>query len=174
MEYVILDIIQESPRVKRFVLESKSSVFTNFIPGQFIVLQAVFPDHGVVQRSYSIASKKANEPHLELCIVLNEHGVFTPWLFSLQKGDLIVGSDAQGSFIYLQESKQFKNVFICTGTGVAPFRSMIQEALRDSQQEVHLVFGNRYREDILYHGEWLELAANHDHFHFHFGIGFVS
>lgn len=86
MEYRISRIIQESPRVRRFFLETGNF---DFIPGQFVVLTHPDLPHGENQRSYSIASINSNQSELELCIVLNEKGLITPWLFQRNVGDIL-------------------------------------------------------------------------------------
>lgn len=167
MEYRIVEIIQEAPRVRRFVLQPEHNSALNFIPGQFIVLQMESPEHGIIQRSYSISSKHANDQYLELCIAMNDNGVFTPWLFKQEEGFWIVGSEPQGNFTFLDGQARVPHMFICTGTGVAPFRSMISKALKLEDTPVYLVFGNRFSEDILYHEEWKQLAQQNQNFHYH-------
>lgn len=167
MEYHIIEVIQEAPRVRRFILQPEVASATNFTPGQFIVLQMDSPEHGIIQRSYSISSKQASEEHLELCIGLNDNGIFTPWLFEQKPGFRIVGSEPQGNFIFIDSEAHVPQIFICTGTGVAPFRSMIAKALKMNDTPVYLVFGNRHSDDILYHEEWKQLAQQNLNFHYH-------
>lgn len=167
MEYRIVEVIQEAPRVRRFVLQPDQDLAIDFLPGQFIVLQMETPEHGMVQRSYSISSKHPNERCLELCIALNDKGVFTPWLFEQKEGFWILGSEPQGNFTFKDGHMHVPHVFICTGTGVAPFRSMITKALKMNETPVYLVFGNRFSEDILYHEEWMQLAQENENFHYH-------
>lgn len=164
MEYRISRIIQESPRVRRFFLETGNF---DFIPGQFVVLTHPDLPQGDNQRSYSIASINANQSELELCIVLNEKGLITPWLFQRNVGDILQISEAQGAFNLKNDENLGPIVFIATGTGVAPFRSMIDASLEFTHSEVHLVFGNRFQEDILYRDHWEALQNEHERFQFH-------
>ncbi len=167
MEFRIGKIIQESSIVRRFVLHSEYPFETPFIPGQFVVLQSHLPEHGIVQRSYSISSKEPHNQTFELCIALNKEGVFSPWLFEQQEGFWIQGSEPKGNFTFEYGHIGVPHVFICTGTGVAPFRSMIFEALKYSKTPVFLIFGNRTSEDILYHEEWKQLAQDYEQFQYH-------
>src|SRR4029077_10789662 len=61
-------------------------------------------------------------------------------------------------------------LFIATGTGIAPFRSMLHWLLADparhQDKQLWLLFGNRTQEDIYYHQEFLSLAARHANFHY--------
>lgn len=164
MEYRISRIVDESPRVRRFFLETGTF---NFNPGQFVVLTCPDFSAGENQRSYSIASIDQQEQELELCIVLNEKGIITPWIFEKKVGELLDVSEAQGSFNLKNEENQGPIVFIATGTGVAPFRSMISESLKSTNSRVHLIFGNRRKEDILYKEYWENLQINEDRFNFY-------
>ncbi|MGD0508919.1 MAG: hypothetical protein ABSA27_14045 [Terriglobales bacterium] len=60
--------------------------------------------------------------------------------------------------------------FIATGTGIAPFRSMLHWLLaeRDRHQgrQFWLLFGARREQDIYYREEFERLAADHVNFHF--------
>ena len=45
---------------------------------------------------------------------------------------------------------------ICNGTGIAPFRSFIQERYLDSKKNNWLFFGGRYKEDSFYYKDEFE------------------
>jgi len=61
-------------------------------------------------------------------------------------------------------------VFIATGTGIAPFRSMLHWLLAESDRhqgrQLWLLFGARREQDIYYREEFENLAAAHANFHF--------
>lgn len=169
MLYRISNLIDESPRVRRFFLQPvrEKNKAINFIPGQFIILQKELNDGEIpLQRSYSIANVETDVTEIELCIVINETGEFTPWLFSLNIGDEIQGSEPQGMFNLSEVHPSVPYLFVCTGTGVAPFRSMIQKVLNESNNHVYLVFGNRIEEDVLYREYWESLSNKLERFTF--------
>jgi ferredoxin-NADP reductase len=153
-----------SPRVRRFWLRLPDGLppFT-FRAGQFITLDLPLGSKRLQRwRSYSIASAPG-EAHelLELCIVRMEGGLATNYLFDeIGVGSTLRFKGPEGTFV-LPESVDQDLVLVCTGTGVAPFRSM----LRDLDQRgwparrVHLIYGSRTREDLLYADEFLDLAA---------------
>ncbi len=61
-------------------------------------------------------------------------------------------------------------IFVATGTGIAPFRAMLQwlfaDRVRHQEKQFWLLFGNRFEKDIYYHDEFLDLADQHPNFHY--------
>jgi len=56
-------------------------------------------------------------------------------------------------------------VFICTGTGIAPFRSMLREMVATEwSQRIHLIFGTRYEDGILYQKEMEKMKKDFPNF----------
>lgn len=110
-------------------------------------------------RAYSIASFGCKSS-IELCIKLVPQGVGSGFLFSLQEGDSVKMIGPLGHFFIPQ--KYFKNntdiIFICVGTGVAPFRAMIQDLLlvQKVRNSIGLLSGFRKESGILYQKEWEE------------------
>lgn len=166
MQAELVNIIQESENVRRFFFKADATI-PDFLPGQFVIMEVPGLPEFENTRSYSIASS----PHpseFELCISLNPSGKATPLIWGFELGQCIQFSEPQGTFI-LREPLPNTIVFICTGTGVAPFRSMLQYFKNHEfpTSEIHLIFGNRWEKDILYKEEFLSLAAAFPNFHFH-------
>ena len=161
----IAQIINESERVKRFFLKDIEGKNFQFIPGQFVTVTAPHLPEMQNTRSYSIANTETVKNELELCIALNEKGQFTPWLFELTVGDQLEISEPVGQFNYLPIHYGSPAVFIATGTGIAPFRSMINSALSQGNR-VYLIYGNRVESDILYREYWEYLAMEQSNFTF--------
>jgi len=134
-----------------------------FIAGQFI--SVVLPRDGkVIRRAYSIASPPEEPNHLNLIIKRVEGGVVTNWFWTLKPGDRFQVHGPFGKFI-LPPQVDFDPLFIATGTGVAPFRSMIHSLLSAGfKGRMSLLFGARFETMIPYHEEFLELAHRHPHF----------
>lgn len=113
----------------------------------------------VTNRSYSIASAPNDENTFELCIVLKADGEGTPFLFDqIKEGSSLMVSKPLGKLL-LPEQITEDICFICTGTGIAPFRSQIFDIYNKNipHKNIYLVFGNRRIEDILYRKEFEEL-----------------
>ena len=68
----------------------------------------------------------------------------------------------------LPENLQQDLYFICTGTGIAPFRSMLHYIDQHNlpHQNIYLIFGTRTKSDLLYYEEMTRLAQNIPQFHY--------
>lgn len=148
---------------RQFDLAFAPGLAMDFIPGQFVAV--LCPKEGkIIRRAYSIASAPEENRHLELIIKRVEGGAVTAWFWGLKAGDAFRVHGPFGKFI-LPEPVDFDPVFVATGTGIAPFRSMIRHLLAAGfQRRITLLFGARYETMIPYHAEWLDLAARHPQF----------
>lgn len=166
-EAEIINIIDETDNVKRFFIKMPDDIKFTFKAGQFIMINLPI-DHKYKNRSYSIASAPNEENWFELCIVLNPPGVGTPYMWENYKiGDKVMVSKVLGKF-GLPEIIDRDLCFICTGTGIAPLRSMVLDILNKNinHRNIYMIFGTRYEKDILYRGEMEELMTNHKDFKF--------
>jgi CDP-4-dehydro-6-deoxyglucose reductase len=145
--------------VRSFFLAPEEAVA--FQAGQFI---AIALEAGGAERSYSIANGPGS-PELELCVALKPDGFMSPALFSIQTDDHLYVSEPRGSFTLPEAAKEV--CLICTGTGIAPFRSMLIHALQQGDnRKFYLISGNRFANEALYHQEMLDLAAAHANFRY--------
>lgn len=111
------------------------------------------------RHSYTIASAPF-EPHLEFCIELVPGGRLSPALFRLAAGDALDVGGAKGSFV-LDESKP-THLMVATVTGIAPFRSMVLDALERGQNDRFIVLqGASHADELAYREEFEGLAKNH-------------
>lgn len=159
-EAEIINIIDETDTVKRFFIKFPDDLKFSFKAGQFIMINLPI-DHKYKNRSYSIASAPNDENWFELCIVLNPPGVGTPYMWENYKiGDKVMVSKVLGKF-GLPEEIDRDICFICTGTGIAPLRSMLLDVLDKNipHKNIYMIFGTRYEKDILYYREMKFLEA---------------
>lgn len=115
-----------TPTVFEIAFEADKPV--HFEAGQFIsvVIPGAGPKGRDLRRAYSIASAPEPRP-IELCVKLVEGGPGTNYLYKLRPGDVFRGYAPYGDFTF--EPKPGRHAcFISTGTGIAPFRSMIQSS----------------------------------------------
>ena len=96
---------------------------------------------------------------MEFCIVQLDGGAATEYLFKeLKVGENIRFKGPDGTFV-LPDPIEKDLVLICTGTGIAPYRSMLIDLQKNkkSHKNIHLIFGTRYEENILYRDEFEKL-----------------
>jgi ferredoxin-NADP reductase len=167
---IVTRIENETSFTKRFWIEAKESTSFDFKPGQFVTLD--LPIHEKVNkrwRSYSIASWPDGSNVFELVIVLLKDGAGTNYLFNeINVGSEITFRGALGVFT-LKEHDLDKDLFlICTGTGIAPFRSMVHyiKIHNVPHKNIYLLFGTRTKADLLYFDELSQLQKDLPGFHY--------
>jgi ferredoxin-NADP reductase len=156
----VIRIEDATAHTRRFWIQVPELTVFDFKPGQFVTLD--LPIHEKKNkrwRSYSIASWPDGTNVFELVIVQLPGGVGTAYMFNdIQVGSEIQLRGPQGVFTLPAEID--RDLFlICTGTGIAPFRSMVQHIHRHNipHKNIYLVFGCRFRKDFLYSEELIEL-----------------
>jgi ferredoxin-NADP reductase len=167
---VVTKIVDETPTTKRFFLALTSGNVFDFTPGQFVTFDLpIHEQKNKRWRSYSIASAPNNNNEFELVIVHLEGGAGSTYLFKeVAVGTTLLMRGPQGVFV-LPKAITTDLYFICTGTGVAPFRSMLLDMHQKklSHQQLHLLFGCRKYTDSLYGEEFKALEAAEPEFHYH-------
>lgn len=166
---IVTNIIDETPTTKRFVLKVQDNEIFQFRAGQFVTMDLPIHERRLKRwRSYSIANAPNQNNELEFCIVKLDGGLGTTYLFNdVTVGSTITFKGADGVFC-LPNVLPNELVFICTGTGIAPFRSMIMDLVQQQKmiQPIHLIFGTRHETGILYTQEWKALEAEFPNFRF--------
>jgi ferredoxin-NADP reductase len=166
---IVTRIENETTSTRRFWIELPEMTNFDFVPGQFVTLD--LPIHEKPNkrwRSYSIASWPNGTNVLELVIVLLEGGAGTTYLFNeVKPGSQLTLRGPQGVFT-LPETIDKDLFFICTGTGIAPFRSMVNYIHEHKvlHQQLYLLFGCRKFSDCLYQSEMEQLQQQMPSFHY--------
>jgi ferredoxin--NADP+ reductase len=114
----------------------------------------------LIRRAYSIASASVERRYVEFFITLVTSGVLTPRLFALDHGGrLFLGPKATGVFTLDKVPAEKAVVLIATGTGLAPYVSMLRTLLvKDDRRRFVVLHGARYSWDLGYRGELESLA----------------
>lgn len=148
---------------RHFELGLEGGETIDFLPGQFV--SVLCPGNGKpIRRAYSIASPPSWKDRIDIVLKLVYGGTVTHWFWNLKEGDRFQVHGPLGRFV-LPENIDFDIVFVATGTGIAPFRSMIHTLLEGGcKKKISLLFGVRFDQAIPYHAEWLDLASRHSNF----------
>ena len=148
-----------------------------FKPGQFAVLglPASAPRHplsdpdetppkpGPIRRAYSIASSSRDNEYLEFYVTVVRSGSLTPRLGMLSIGQrLYLGPKITGLFTFDDVPASANLVLVATGTGLAPYMSMLRTTLDlTTDRRVAVMHGARHSWDLGYRGELLAMERLH-------------
>jgi ferredoxin-NADP reductase len=155
-----------------------------FVAGQWLSFKTNKPDSEEIIRAYSIASPPDGDKKFALCLNRVQDGFMSNFLCDMKEGEEISCQGPFGDFILRPPMRD--TIFIATGTGIAPFRSMLHWLLgsipesdgdgrgrpsieaRSQHQghQLYLIFGNRTEKDIYYHDEFLRLARDNANFQY--------
>lgn len=135
----------------------------SFEPGQFISLltpailrPTLHKKEEHVRRAYSFANsvEDAKKNGYELCVKFVPGGLGSEYWASLRPGDEFKIMAPYGDFTYQTPQEGRSVCFICTGSGVAPFRSIVTSKSFQKQhpQDILCLFGVRTVNEILYRG----------------------
>jgi CDP-4-dehydro-6-deoxyglucose reductase, E3 len=154
-----------SPSVCELVLERIDGAPIDFKPGQWLNL--LIPCGGEeMKKAYSIASPPEGRATLELAVTRVEGGVASTFLHALPPGDTVTALGPHGLFTR-EPADPEPAIFVATGTGVTPLRSMILAALAGgSRAPMWVLLGVRHEEDIIYREQFEDLARRHDNVRF--------
>ncbi len=102
-------------------------------------------------------------------------GVCSNYICDAKVGDEVQVCGPNGKrFLLPVDRNAHDYVFMATGTGIAPFRSMCMELFDHpdgpTSSQVHLVMGSPYESDLLYDDLFRGYAEKHDNFHYHTAI----
>jgi ferredoxin/flavodoxin---NADP+ reductase len=127
--------------------------------GQFVTVGTVPDGDRHTRRAYSVASAPG-EP-TELLVVEVDDGRVSPLLSAARPGDTLYVSERGKGLFTLDAVPPGRELWlIATGTGLAPFRSMLRDgAALGAHPTIVLAYGVRHPEQLAYLGELRALAA---------------
>jgi ferredoxin-NADP reductase len=164
----LIESVWLSQQTKHLTLRISGDDKFRFTPGQFVSIKQPKLDGKVHTRAYSIASAPRPDATFDLCLNRVEDGFLSNWLCDLEVGARVKFHGPHGLFV-LREPRQ-DAIFIATGTGIAPMRSMIQWLFevpeRNLGHEYWLVFGTRHEESIYYREEFEQIGKKKRNFHY--------
>ncbi len=123
----------------------------------------------LIKRAYSIGSSPLEREHIEFYIAVVPEGELTPRLSLLQEGERVyVAPKITGTFTLAGVPDDHNLVLLSTGTGLAPFMSMVRTGSVWTQgRRITIVHGVRYSKDLAYREELLKLQGVNPAFSYH-------
>lgn len=168
MNGIVTQVQQVSPIMKIIKIKPDGWELPDFKPGQFVALglpasaprctdsteetSESAPDK-MIKRAYSIASATGSD-ELEFYITLVHSGALTPRIFALNIGDRIeVGKRFVGMFTLENIAPERNVILIATGTGVAPYMSMLRSDALTRKGHITVLHGAANSWDLGYSSE---------------------
>ncbi len=159
------------------------SALTTFVAGQYVVLglpganarvpyalpeETPADPEKIIKRAYSITSSSQQGEYLEFYIALVHSGPLTPRLFALHEGDRIwLGKKIVGMFTLDDVTAGHDILFIATGTGLAPYVSMLRSNYRfEDGHKTVVVHGAKVSWDLGYMRELTALSERWEQFYY--------
>ncbi|MFC4447603.1 FAD-binding oxidoreductase [Halorussus aquaticus] len=157
----------ERPKPMLTSARFRTETDVDFLAGQYVGLR-----YDGTSRAYSLANSPT-EDELEICVRRIPGGRLSPQICAdLAVGDELTIRGPYGDLV-LQDHSPRDMVFLATGTGVAPLKSMIEyvfETGRDEyegdRRDVWLFLGAAWRDDLPYLDVFRRLQRQRENFHF--------
>jgi NAD(P)H-flavin reductase len=149
----VKEVVQETPKVRLVRLHLPQKM--PFRPGQWVGVycdEFVGENNKPLRRAFSIASLP-EEDYIELCI---SRGQGLSAHLQDQKEGSVLHVDGPYGMFWLRPSEKY--LFIAGGTGIAPFRPMIHQALAEGK-EVLLIYSMKTPSDFIYRKEFESLKG---------------
>jgi NAD(P)H-flavin reductase len=154
----VLEHIWISPTVMRIRFEPLKEF--GFKAGQFVsvMVPPTVQNPYTIKRCYSLASSPLELKKMgyyELCVRYVPGGAGSGFISTLRNGDTFQLMAPYGHFLYKVPDHGRAVCFICTSTGIAPFRSIIfsKEFREHPPRRALCLLGARNENELLYKGE---------------------
>ena len=154
----------------------------SFSAGQYMIMEIPQADNTVKRRFISIASPQQDTSEFEGVMKIIPGGVASTFLLGLKKRDQVHFQGPSGMFTFQNNSRQ--NIFIATGTGIGPIRSIIKSNIGNSKlvtsnlgehnasvpnyqlpvSNYFLLWGLKTLNDVYFFDELKELVQNNSQF----------
>ncbi len=161
-ELIILRVVPKSGELPDF----KAGQFATLgLPGSAPRIELADPEtinpepDKLIRRAYSIASSSVNKEYIEFYITIVRSGALTPRLFALNPGsEVFLGKKFTGMFTLDNIPAEANIVMISTGTGLAPYMSMLRSDLDcGGRRQFAIIHGARHSWDLGYRSELITM-----------------
>ncbi len=146
-----------------YYLEFETEEPFTYKPGQYISVK-VAPTR---INSYSIAGNEGDHKFF-LLVDTSPGGPGSKFFENIREGDKVAYMGPFGTFTLRQDDGAKRLLFLGTGSGCSPLRSMLEAALKnpDIKAPINFYFGLRYSNDVFWKDYFEKLAFEHPNFHF--------
>ncbi|HEX3343146.1 MAG TPA: ferredoxin--NADP reductase [Polyangiaceae bacterium] len=159
----VAHLVRETPDAVTVVLVHPGGEPVAFAAGQFFTLHVRLPDGDIARRAYSASSSPLDPARVAVTVKRVAGGrVSTHFVERLREGDVIDVHGPSGSFTPAPARGPRRIVLVGGGSGITPLASIARTLLAtEPDTRVVLVYGNRAREDVIFHDALHALAGEH-------------
>jgi CDP-4-dehydro-6-deoxyglucose reductase len=119
------------------------------------------------RRAYSMANPPEDDAHIELHVRNMANGAFTDYVFNKMKDRDILRFEGPLGTFFLREDGEKPIVFLASGTGFAPIKSIVEHAFHIGvKRPMVLYWGARIKSDLYMSGLAERWQQDHDGFRF--------
>lgn len=159
-----------APGIMHLAFQREDNQPFSFIAGQFINFHIKTDDEKNHMRSFSLVNKPGGE-FLEIAISYINNGLASDLLFNLKPGEKLECSGPYGRLVLKDDDTNKRYIFVGTGTGITPYRSMLGplDTYMTSRPSlnVSLIQGVRKKNELIYGDDFLAFAHAHPNFDYH-------
>jgi NAD(P)H-flavin reductase len=154
-----------NPKFRFLQLELQEPHRIEFNAGQYILLEI---PTSARKRQYSITSAPRLDHAIQLLVEIVENGQASEYLEQIPIGEQVSFWAPAGEFVIKEEVQNSQDplVFVGTGSGLAPLRSLILDQLRtkEAKRPIKLHWGMRQASDLFWLDYFEELRKNYSNF----------
>jgi len=144
--------------IYRFLFKIEGNAELNFQAGQYLMFEI-----DGKYRMYSISSSPDQRQTIEILVDVSPKGLATTYSHNLQINDIVFFKAPAGVFVLKNQSPN--KMFLATGTGIAPMKSMITELLKQNYSgQLRLFWGLKTYSDVYLENFWQDLKTQHPNF----------
>ena len=161
----VLSVTDLTPHVRQLVLKPKATKIS-FQPGQWISLKLPVGSKPPLNRAYSMANPASPTGELTLVFDRVPGGLGSNHLYQLNSGAEISLSGPYGNFM-LPHTLDRELILIGRYTGLVPLRCILKQMFLSAIHiPILLIAVAPNEEEVLFHQEWLSMAAQHPLFRY--------
>jgi ferredoxin-NADP reductase len=162
----LTDKLELNTKFTQFTFEYVQPPTVPFMAGQYVSLRV--SERGD-RRAYSICNSSEMTHGFELLVEMIPGGKGSTFLANLDFGQTVDVLAPMGMFTMADPADESEVVMIATGSGIAPYRSMVLDRLQvhGDQRPITLYWGVRFVQDLCWVDEFEQLSRAFPNFKFH-------
>lgn len=139
-----------------------------FTSGQYLILHVPQPDGTFKRKHFSLTSPSSQKNSFDFLLKIIPGGIASEYLMSLAEGDEVVLEGPAGMFVLKEDplTGGKDKIFLATGTGLAPVRSIINSELLNLNSKFYLFWGIKTLEEAYFLEEFKKLTQENNNFKF--------